>query len=48
MIREADPTPDMNVKTRRPAPVPHGRLSNWTLAVAVVAVALAALALRGF
>jgi hypothetical protein len=37
----------MNAKTRRPAPVPHGRLSNWALLMAVVAVGVTAIFLPG-
>jgi hypothetical protein len=37
----------MNAKTRRPCPVPHGRLSNWAVLIAVVAVGVTAIFLPG-
>jgi hypothetical protein len=44
---EASSPHDMNVKTRRLSPVPHGRPSNRALVIAVIVAALAALALPG-
>jgi hypothetical protein len=37
----------MTTKTRRPSPVPHGRLSNWAVLIAVVAVGVTAIFLPG-
>ncbi len=35
----------MNAKSRRPSPVPHGRLSNWAVMLAVVVLGATAIIL---